>query len=158
PQHRDWPHDLQPHADGHPADHHPRGGRGAVGHPDGCPVSPVVNFPTRPAAGGDPSPGGRFRFCWMEVIGLALRRGPTNRTAQARPGRRCPMSPVALALATTLFLGAAPPEAAKDPVDSFKPDPAWKELGKSLWFDREHRRLVMRARVVLREGPLEHLL
>src|SRR5262245_12671209 len=69
------------------------------------------------------------------------------------PRRRSPMSPVSLALVMTLFLGAAPPETAKEPVDSFKPDPAWKELSRSLWFDKHHRRLVMRARVVLREGP-----
>lgn len=49
------------------------------------------------------------------------------------------------------------PEAAAE-ADGFRPDPAWKPLGPSLWFDREGRRLVLRARVVLREGPLEHLL
>jgi hypothetical protein len=42
--------------------------------------------------------------------------------------------------------------------DTYKPDASWKSLGPSLWFDPKTRRLVMRARVVLREGPLEHLL
>ena len=44
------------------------------------------------------------------------------------------------------------------PADDFKPDPAWKLLGKSLWFDPESRRVVLRARVALRDGFLEHLL
>ncbi len=46
------------------------------------------------------------------------------------------------------------------PKDDFKPDPAWKKLDKSdsLWFDPKGRRLIMRARVCLREGYLEHLL
>lgn len=42
--------------------------------------------------------------------------------------------------------------------DTFRPDPAWKPLGPSLWFDPKERRLLLRAKVVLREGPLEHLL
>jgi hypothetical protein len=37
-------------------------------------------------------------------------------------------------------------------------DPGWKPLGRSLWFDPGAMRLIIRARVVLREGPLEHLL
>jgi len=44
------------------------------------------------------------------------------------------------------------------PVDNFRPEPGWKPLGTALWFDPKGRRLVVRARVVLREGPLEHLL
>lgn len=39
-----------------------------------------------------------------------------------------------------------------------KPNPAWKSLGESLWFDPANRELVILAQVVLREGPLEHLL
>ena len=52
----------------------------------------------------------------------------------------------------------AKPKAAE--ADAFKPDPAWKSLGPSLWFDPnpKARRLVVRAKVVLREGPLEHFL
>ncbi len=64
-----------------------------------------------------------------------------------------------LAILTTLVL-AAPPASppTSPPVDSFRPDPAWKPQGPNLWFDPQARRLILRARVVLREGPLEHLL
>jgi hypothetical protein len=48
-----------------------------------------------------------------------------------------------------------PPTAAHPTLD---PEPGWKPLGQSLWFDPAGRRLILRARVVLREGPLEHLL
>ncbi len=46
------------------------------------------------------------------------------------------------------------------PPDSFKPDSTWKALDKtdSLWFDPKDRRLILRARVCLNEGFLEHLL
>jgi hypothetical protein len=58
-----------------------------------------------------------------------------------------------------LLLTAAPPADSPAPAgDAFRPDPAWKALGPSLWFDPAKRQLVIRARVVLREGPLEHLL
>lgn len=64
--------------------------------------------------------------------------------------------------ALSALLLAAPPEAPParpaSPADSFRPDPAWKPQGPALWFDPKARRLIMRARVVLREGPLEHLL
>jgi hypothetical protein len=69
--------------------------------------------------------------------------------------------PAPLALVITLAL-AAPPDApqAKDAADAgaILPDPSWKALGPSLWFDPKGRRLIVRARVVLREGALEHLL
>jgi hypothetical protein len=42
--------------------------------------------------------------------------------------------------------------------DSFKPDPAWKSLGQDIWFDPKTKRLVIRARVALQDGVLEHLL
>jgi hypothetical protein len=42
--------------------------------------------------------------------------------------------------------------------DSMQPDPAWRPLGRSLWFDPKSKRLHLRARVVLREGYLEHLM
>lgn len=42
--------------------------------------------------------------------------------------------------------------------DGFKPDPSWKELGKNLWFDPQERSLILRARITLRDGYLEHLL
>jgi hypothetical protein len=47
------------------------------------------------------------------------------------------------------------------PSDSFKPDPEWKVLGKDskdIWFDPKGKRLVIRARVALQEGTLEHFL
>lgn len=42
--------------------------------------------------------------------------------------------------------------------EHFRPDPSWRPLGRDLWFDREGGRLILLARVVLREGALEHLL
>lgn len=44
------------------------------------------------------------------------------------------------------------------PPDDFKPNPGWRALGKAIWFDPVEKRLLVRARVVLREGFLEHLL
>ena len=38
------------------------------------------------------------------------------------------------------------------------PGPAWKALGKDLWFDPKQRVLIIQAHVALREGALEHLL
>lgn len=69
------------------------------------------------------------------------------------------MSSTTLALATALLvLGAPPSESPQPTTDSFRPDPTWKPMGRSLWFDPREKRLVLRARVALREGPLEHLL
>jgi len=52
-----------------------------------------------------------------------------------------------------------PPGQGQDrPQDTFQADPAWKSLGKAVWFDPRTRTLVLRARVALREGSLEHLL
>jgi hypothetical protein len=70
---------------------------------------------------------------------------------------------VLFSLLTTLALtgqnfdkGDTPP-----PVDTFKPDPEWKKLGKDtkdIWFDPKAKRLVIRARVALQDGSLEHFL
>lgn len=77
------------------------------------------------------------------------------------------MNPATLALlvlTALAFQPENPPAKAADETastakaDDFKPDPAWKKLGDGLWFDPAGRRLVVRARLVLREGPLEHLL
>jgi hypothetical protein len=38
------------------------------------------------------------------------------------------------------------------------PDQTWKKLGDDLWFDPAKREAVILAKVVLRDGPLEHLL
>jgi hypothetical protein len=48
----------------------------------------------------------------------------------------------------------------KAPADSFKPEPHWKPLDKDklIWLDPKEKKLFVRARVCLREGPLEHLL
>src|SRR5947209_20093416 len=66
----------------------------------------------------------------------------------------------ALLLLTAIWAPAQNPSAdqPKPPADGFKPDPAWKPLGKSVWFDAKQRKLIVRARVALREGALEHLL
>jgi hypothetical protein len=42
--------------------------------------------------------------------------------------------------------------------ESFQPDQEWKSISRSLWFDAKTKRAVLKARVVLREGVLEHLL
>ena len=42
--------------------------------------------------------------------------------------------------------------------EAISPDAAWTKLGQSLWFDARERRLYLKARVVLREGYLEHLM
>lgn len=63
----------------------------------------------------------------------------------------------------TLCLALVPAEPAasqerKPPLDTYKPDPAWKPLGPALWFDAKDRKLILRARVAMRQGALEHLL
>ncbi len=69
------------------------------------------------------------------------------------------MSP---SLLLVLALAAAPPSPEKVPVDPFRPDPSWKALdtkgGTPIWFDPAGRRLILRARVAVRDGGLEHLL
>lgn len=73
--------------------------------------------------------------------------------------------PATLALAVALLLGRQEPASAPEPdaapappSDAFRPDPSWRPLGEDLWFDPASRSLILRARVVLREGFLEHLL
>jgi hypothetical protein len=72
------------------------------------------------------------------------------------------LTPLPLIFAAALTLAAppaeAPPDRPKEAPNAIPPEAAWKALGPSLWFDPEHRRLIVAARVVLREGPLEHLL
>lgn len=63
-----------------------------------------------------------------------------------------------LTVLTLMMFAAAPPEASVEPADDFQPGRSWKALGPSLWFDPDGKRLVLRARVALRDGPLEHLL
>lgn len=70
--------------------------------------------------------------------------------------------PAPLALVLALALAAPPPdaprEAPRESPDTIRPDASWKALGPGLWFDPQGRRLIVAARVVLREGALEHLL
>ena len=70
-----------------------------------------------------------------------------------------------LTILTLLTLAqSGPPSVPKDtartaaPVESFGPDPKWKSLGTDVWFDPALKRLVVRARICLTEGALEHLL
>jgi hypothetical protein len=49
-------------------------------------------------------------------------------------------------------------DAPKPGPDTFTPDPVWKPQGKALWFDPKERRLVIRAKVSIQDGFLEHLL
>ena len=68
--------------------------------------------------------------------------------------------PPPLFIVFAIALAAPPPDSPKEAADAgtIRPDVAWNSLGNSLWFDPQGRRLIVRARVVLREGPLEHLL
>jgi len=71
-------------------------------------------------------------------------------------------SAIALAIISLTCFSQLPCSMAQEPVQKEIPrpkaDPAWKSLGESLWFDPARRELVILAQVVLREGPLEHLL
>ncbi len=63
------------------------------------------------------------------------------------------------ALAVLLMISNAALQEQNDPkADSLQPDKEWKSISRSLWFDGKTKRLVLKARVVLREGVLEHLL
>jgi hypothetical protein len=68
------------------------------------------------------------------------------------------MSSASLVFSLALALNAAPPDSTKVAADAFEPDPAWKPKGKNLWFDPKGRQAIIGARVVLRQGTLEHLL
>src|SRR3954462_3630518 len=61
-------------------------------------------------------------------------------------------------LSLILNHGPQDPPAATPPPTAPEIQPDWKPLGRSLWFDPSAKQLVIKARVVLREGPLEHLL
>ncbi len=64
-------------------------------------------------------------------------------------------------LSILLALAAPAQQPAEQPqaeAPKFQPDPSWKPLGKQLWFDPQQKRLILQARVCLREGYLEHLL
>jgi hypothetical protein len=64
-------------------------------------------------------------------------------------------------LAALLTSQVSPAEPRKPAADDFKPDPTWKPLddkGKPIWFDPKTRKLIIRARITLTDGYLEHLL
>ncbi len=63
-----------------------------------------------------------------------------------------------IVVAIGLGLGAGPPPQTPPEASSLRAEPDWKAMGPGLWFDPRGRRTVLRARVVLREGMLEHLL
>jgi hypothetical protein len=67
---------------------------------------------------------------------------------------------LSLALAVLLVLPAdGPPKSSSQQAgQAVQPDAAWRSLGRSLWFDPKEKRLYLRARVVLRDGYLEHLM
>ena len=68
--------------------------------------------------------------------------------------------PASLLLALLLAAPAQAPAAPQAPADDFKPDPSWRRLDKAqpIWFDPKGRRVIVRARVALTDGALEHLL
>jgi hypothetical protein len=53
---------------------------------------------------------------------------------------------------------APAPASAPGAAGALEPEPDWRPLGRSLWFDPRQKQLVIKARVALRDGPLEHLL
>jgi hypothetical protein len=63
-----------------------------------------------------------------------------------------------------LVTGSAPldlargQENAASEADAFEAPKSWKSLGKDVWFDPDGKRVVLRARVALRDGALEHFL
>jgi hypothetical protein len=70
------------------------------------------------------------------------------------------MSPCVI-LSLSLVLGAVSGQGAPAPdaaTQSLRPEAGWKELGRNVWFDAKERCVILRARVVFREGPLEHLM
>jgi hypothetical protein len=64
----------------------------------------------------------------------------------------------AFLLLAALALSATGRDEPAPVADAFQADPSWKPLGKDIWFDPGTKRVVLRARVALRDGALEHLL
>jgi hypothetical protein len=65
---------------------------------------------------------------------------------------------LAVLLLIALSGGRAQNERQETKSAALKPDPAWTSLGPSLWFDKKAKCLIIKAKVVLREGYLEHLM
>jgi hypothetical protein len=57
-----------------------------------------------------------------------------------------------------LCSGPSSDDVGKQAVEVLQPDPAWKKMGRNLWFDPKAKKVILRARVVLREGYLEHFM
>jgi hypothetical protein len=68
------------------------------------------------------------------------------------------MSPILATSVLWLFLGQAPQPQAAPTNGALRPEPGWTKLAQNLWFDPKERRAILRAKVVLREGILEHLM
>jgi hypothetical protein len=68
------------------------------------------------------------------------------------------MSPILSMCFLGLVLGQAPPARPASTGGSLRAEPGWKEVARNLWFDPKERCAILRARVVLREGILEHLM
>jgi hypothetical protein len=69
--------------------------------------------------------------------------------------------PLLLMVALAFLVSPLPPAPGAEPpalTGAMEPDTQWKPLGRSVWFDPAAKRLILRAKVVLREGQLEHLL
>ncbi len=81
-------------------------------------------------------------------------------TAQAAPSPRDPQTatPTQSTSAADLAETARASQAAALKAKRITPDAEWKRLGESLWFDPKTKKLIVEAKVVLRQGPLEHLL
>ena len=78
----------------------------------------------------------------------ALRASETSHVCQAGSGLLCPR-----------FRAVLPPmTAASRSRNVLQPDPSWKKPGTQLWFDPKAKKVILRARVVLREGYLEHFM
>jgi hypothetical protein len=74
------------------------------------------------------------------------------------PGARIAASILPILVALPSIAHAQGPDRPPARGEAMQPDPAWKPLGKSLWFDPAGKRLVIRTRVVQRDVPLEHFL
>ena len=72
---------------------------------------------------------------------------------------RCPCTQSRSGVSSRASPAMPPAKAGAEPAaEPIQPDPAWTNLGRSLWFDPKAEATLLRARVVLRDGYLEHLM